>query len=177
MIKHQRPLRASPTRRTHERRPLGGALKGGAQRELSPWLLNRRGIPRLANEWSYSNEFAAEPVEGNPGGSPEATRRAFNKLSARSGGGLAATWARGVQAGSARVAGCVFESLRNAGAERDEGRAPGPPRASAPPKGRAMRCTVLGFTSNLAAVLRTLMPPARAARIRSVSLSFTLGPL
>jgi hypothetical protein len=29
-----------------------------------------------------------------------------------------------------------------------------------------MRCTVLGFTSNLAAVLRTLMPPARAARIR-----------
>jgi hypothetical protein len=28
---------------------------------------------------SYSNEFAAEPVEGNPGGSPEATRRAFNK--------------------------------------------------------------------------------------------------
>src|SRR5215470_17190950 len=32
-------------------------------------------------------------------------------------------------------------------------------------KGRAMRCTVLGFTSNLAAVLRTLMPPARAALI------------
>src|SRR6516162_11701734 len=30
-------------------------------------------------------------------------------------------------------------------------------------KGRAMRCTVLGFTSNLAAVLRTLMPPASAA--------------
>jgi hypothetical protein len=28
---------------------------------------------------SYSNEFAAEPVEGNPGGAPEATRRAFNK--------------------------------------------------------------------------------------------------
>ena len=28
-----------------------------------------------------------------------------------------------------------------------------------------------------AAVLRTLMPPARAARIRSVSLSFTLGSL
>src|SRR6516225_2929884 len=38
-------------------------------------------------------------------------------------------------------------------------------------KGRAMRCTVLGFTSNLAAVLRTLMPPARAALIRSASLS------
>src|SRR5262249_2757677 len=37
--------------------------------------------------------------------------------------------------------------------------------------------SVLGFTSNFAAVLRTLMPPARAARIRSVSLSFTLGPL
>src|SRR5262245_55234761 len=34
--KHQRPLRASPTRQTHDRRPLGGAhgsgaLKGGAQ--------------------------------------------------------------------------------------------------------------------------------------------------
>src|SRR5215475_5877292 len=43
---------------------------------------------------------------------------------------------------------------------------------SAPPsKGWAMRCTVLGFTSNLAAVLRTLMPPARAALIRSASLS------
>src|SRR5262249_11315495 len=34
-----------------------------------------------------------------------------------------------------------------------------------------MRCMVLGFTSNLAAVLRTLMPPARAALIRSASLS------
>src|SRR5262249_14990932 len=42
---------------------------------------------------------------------------------------------------------------------------------SAPSKGRATRCTVLGFTSNLAAVLRTLMPPARAALIRSASLS------
>src|SRR5262249_61365356 len=40
------------------------------------------------------------------------------------------SWARGVQAGSARVAGCVFESLRSAGAERDEGRAPEPPRAA-----------------------------------------------
>jgi len=29
-----------------------------------------------------------------------------------------------------------------------------------------MHCTVLGFTSNLAAVLRTLMPPARAALMR-----------
>jgi hypothetical protein len=58
---------------------------------------------------------------------------------------------------------------------------------SARPKGRAMRCTVLGFTSNLAAALRTLMPPARAALIRSAkfvrdrrpakSLTFTLGPL
>ncbi len=34
-----------------------------------------------------------------------------------------------------------------------------------------MRCTVLGFTSNLAAVLRTLMPPARAALICSANLS------
>jgi len=42
---------------------------------------------------------------------------------------------------------------------------------SAPPKGRVMRCTVLGFTSNLAAVLRTLMPPARAALMRSANLS------
>src|SRR5262249_7894386 len=33
-------------------------------------------------------------------------------LSARSGGGLAAAWARGFQAGAARVAGCVFEGLR-----------------------------------------------------------------
>src|SRR5215475_7330660 len=41
---------------------------------------------------------------------------------------------------------------------------------SAPSKGRAIRCTVLGFTSNLAAVLRTLMPPARAARIHSATL-------
>src|SRR5690242_17536216 len=41
----------------------------------------------------------------------------------------------------------------------------------APPKGRAMRCTVLALTSNLAAVLRTLMPPTRAALIRSASLS------
>src|SRR5262249_18786911 len=44
-------------------------------------------------------------------------------LSARSGGGLAAAWAGGFQAGSARVARSVFESLRNAGAARDEGRA------------------------------------------------------
>ena len=44
-------------------------------------------------------------------------------------------------------------------------------------KGWATRCTVLGFTANLAAVSHTLMPPARAARIRSVSLSVTLGPL
>jgi hypothetical protein len=36
---------------------------------------------------------------------------------------LAAAWARGVQAGSARVAGCVFEGLRNAGAEGGEARA------------------------------------------------------
>src|SRR5258707_15537826 len=42
---------------------------------------------------------------------------------------------------------------------------------SALPKGRAMRCTVLGFTSNLAAVLRTLMAPARAVLIRSANLS------
>jgi hypothetical protein len=52
---------------------------------------------------------------------------------------------------------------------------------SAPSKERAMRCTVLGFTSNLAAVFRMLMPPARAAMIRSArpakSLTFTLGPL
>src|SRR5215471_16261682 len=41
-------------------------------------------------------------------------------LSARSGGGLAAAWARGVQAGAARVAGCVFEGLRNVGAAGDE---------------------------------------------------------
>jgi hypothetical protein len=34
-----------------------------------------------------------------------------------------------------------------------------------------MRCTVLGLTSNLAAVLRTLMPTARAALIRSASFS------
>jgi hypothetical protein len=50
-----------------------------------------------------------------------------------------------------------------------------------------MRCTVLGLTSNLAAVLRTLIPAARAALIRSATLSaiswpaeaftFTLGPL
>src|SRR6266496_2225290 len=33
------------------------------------------------------------------------------------------------------------------------------------------RCTVDGLTSNLAAALRTLRPPARAARIRSASLS------
>src|SRR5262249_46096779 len=43
--------------------------------------------------------------------------------------------------------------------------------SSASSKGRAKRCTVLGFTSNLAAVLRTLMPPARAVLIRSASLS------
>jgi hypothetical protein len=50
-----------------------------------------------------------------------------------------------------------------------------------------MRCTVLGLTSNFAAVLRTLIPAARAAMIRSATLSaiswpaeaftFTLGPL
>jgi hypothetical protein len=31
--------------------------------------------------------------------------------------------------------------------------------SSAPSKGRATRCTVLGFTSNLVAILRRLMPP------------------
>jgi hypothetical protein len=36
-----------------------------------------------------------------------------------------------------------------------------------PAKGRATRCAVLGLTSNL----RTLMPPASAALIRSTSLS------
>src|SRR5262249_38614093 len=41
-------------------------------------------------------------------------------LSARSGGGLAAAWARGVQASAAGVAGGVFEGLRNAGAAGDE---------------------------------------------------------
>src|SRR5215813_635110 len=45
---------------------------------------------------------------------------------------------------------------------------------SAPSKGWATRCTVLGFTANLATVLRTLMPPARAALIRSASL-FAIG--
>jgi len=33
---------------------------------------------------------------------------------------LAAAWERGVQAGSTRVTGCVFESLRLAGAAGDE---------------------------------------------------------
>jgi bifunctional non-homologous end joining protein LigD len=36
-------------------------------------------------------------------------------------------------------------------------------------KGRAIRCTVEGSIPNLAAVLRTLNPPARAARIRFCS--------
>jgi hypothetical protein len=40
---------------------------------------------------------------------------------------------------------------------------PTPPFAS---KGRLRRCTVEGSIPNLAAVLRTLNPPARAARIR-----------
>jgi hypothetical protein len=50
-----------------------------------------------------------------------------------------------------------------------------------------MRYTLLGFTSNLAAVLRTLKPPARAALISlsqpvrdwrpAKALTFTLGPL
>jgi hypothetical protein len=45
-------------------------------------------------------------------------------------------------------------------------------------KGWAMRCTVLGFTSNLAAVLRALIPPARAPGRRTAkALTFTLGPL
>src|SRR4029453_8063996 len=49
---------------------------------------------------------------------------------------------------------------------------PRPPATlAAPSKGWATRCTVLGFTANLAAVLRTLMPPARAVLIRSASLS------
>jgi hypothetical protein len=39
--------------------------------------------------------------------------------------------------------------------------------SSVPAKGRATRCAVLGLTSNL----RTLMPPASAALIRSTSLS------
>jgi len=38
-----------------------------------------------------------------------------------------------------------------------------------------MRCTVLEFTSNLAAVLRTLMPPARAVFIRQPVFEFVKG--
>jgi hypothetical protein len=50
---------------------------------------------------------------GNPGGSPEATRRSFNKrFLARSGEGLAAAWSRGVQAGSAGEPGCARGMLQ-----------------------------------------------------------------
>jgi len=56
-----------------------------------------------------TREEAAE-VEAATGGRAPSVQQA---LSARSGGGLAAAWARGVQAGAARVAGCVFEGLRN----------------------------------------------------------------
>src|SRR5262249_23018600 len=41
-------------------------------------------------------------------------------LSTRSSGGLAAAWARSVQAGAARVPGCVSQGLRLAGAAGDE---------------------------------------------------------
>ena len=64
----------------------------------------------------------APGVSGNPGGSPEATRRAFNKRFLLD---LAEDWqqhGREVFKRVRRVAGCVFEGLRNAGAERDEGR-------------------------------------------------------
>jgi hypothetical protein len=51
-------------------------------------------------------------------------------------------------------------------------------------KGRARCCTGLGFTSNLGAALRTLMPPAKAALIRlgppeagADTLSLILAPL
>src|SRR5262245_24339484 len=70
------------------------------------------------------DEIAAELVQRQPrritGGYAQGVQQA---LSARSGGGLAAAWARGVQASSARVAGLVFESLRVASGSRDEGRA------------------------------------------------------
>jgi hypothetical protein len=42
-------------------------------------------------------------------------------------------------------------------------------------KGRLMFCTVLGLTLNRAPVLRTLMPPARAAWMRSCT-SSAIGP-
>ena len=64
---------------------------------------------RARMKQKLTREEAAE-VEAATGGRAPSVQQA---LSARSGGGLAAAWARGVQAGAARVAGCVFEGLRN----------------------------------------------------------------
>src|SRR6516165_4432041 len=58
-----------------------------------------------------------------PGGRARENRSVQQALSARSGAGLAAAWARGFQAGAARVAGGVLEGLRYAGASGNEGRA------------------------------------------------------
>src|SRR6516162_4338290 len=62
MIKHQRLLRASPTRQTHDRRPLGGAhgsgaLKGSAG--LNRKICNRPGI-------ELGDASAAFPSERRP---------------------------------------------------------------------------------------------------------------
>src|SRR5262249_51842336 len=59
----------------------------------------------------------SEAARGSPGGYAPSVQQA---LSARSGGGLAAAWARGVQAGSAGEPGELLESLRHARPERAE---------------------------------------------------------
>src|SRR5215470_875477 len=70
MIKHQRPLRASPTRQTHDRRPLGGAhgagaLKGGERRfPIGTGSLQLQHDCAFRDSWSGHTSFAG--ILGDP---------------------------------------------------------------------------------------------------------------
>ena len=85
---------------------------------------NRDTVPQVIN--GRINGKFAPGYSGNPGGSPEATRRAFNKRFLLD---LAEDWQQHgrevFEQGRRKSPACVLEGLRVAGASRDEGRASG----------------------------------------------------
>src|SRR5262245_26944463 len=84
--------------------------------ETCPGLVRQRRTPVVDKcRWTLLGRATPSPplpyvaFAGNPGGSTRGYAAGVQQaLSARSREGLAAAWARGVQAGAARVAGSVF---------------------------------------------------------------------
>src|SRR5262249_16486785 len=80
------------------------------------------GVASAAHQYGWIVQTRGKSPPGRmkprrqPGGHAPSAQQAF---SARSGGGLAAAWARGVEAGAPGKSGQLSQSLRNVGAGQD----------------------------------------------------------